>query len=134
MDLNNLPPELDRKLQIIGFSEEVEAEDEKRRKCTTFGYNRGGLPIMVLWMALPFFASGLAIVGLAIYAPTSGTYMSTSPLPWFAILPPFILAPVIPFLFLKLRYALRAFAFVLVVFVAIILLCGLGDSITGAVL
>lgn len=134
MDFNDLPPETQDRIRMIGFRSEIEEEDERRRLCTTFGYNRGGLPIMVLWMMLTLFASGVAIVGLAIYAPSHNTYMSTSSLPWLTIVPPLILIPLIPFLFLKLRYAVRATAIVLAIFLMVILAVGVGDKILGAVI
>ena len=68
MDPDNLPKDLQDELTMIGHRAEIEVEDDKRRQCTNFGYNRGGVQTMVLWMALTLVASVVGIFVLAFMA------------------------------------------------------------------
>lgn len=132
MDFDNLPRETQERLMMIGHRSEIEVEDDRRRKSTQLGYRLGGTLGLTIACFGMVFATGFAITGLAFAAPSLNATLATSPLFWGCFLP-MALIPVLPFVFLKVRYALKALAFIIVVLVVVGLLASLGTSIEGAI-
>jgi len=108
--------EYERTSQMINFSAEVEIEDEKRRQCTAFGYKHGGSLTMGILMFTTFIVAAISVLGLLIFIAGRGTSMSTNPLFWVLAVSPFVIILPIPFLFLKLKYALRVMMFVIALY------------------
>lgn len=103
----------------------IEAEDAKRRQCTRLGCRLGGKLGLTISMMAMVFVSVITVVILSAKASSLDMQMITSPLLWLCFLP-LILIPVAPFLFLKLRYALKALLVVLAILATVGLLANLG--------
>jgi|GEM_PF-3967863 hypothetical protein len=132
MKFDELPRETQERIMMIGHLAEIEVEDDKRRQSTRLGYRLGGTLGLTIACFGMVFATGFAVIGVAIVAPSLDTRMSTSPLFWLCFLP-MALIPILPFLFLKLRYALKGLAIVVAILVVVGLLAGLGTWIEGAI-
>lgn len=132
MKFDDLSRETQNELAMIGHRSEIEVEDDKRRQSTRLGYRLGGTLGLTIACFGMVFATGFAVIGLAFAAPSLDTTLATSPLFWGCFLP-MALIPILPFVFLKVRYALKALAFIIVVLVVVGLLAGLGTSIEEAV-
>ncbi len=133
MKFDELPKDVQDEIQMIGHRSEIEVEDDKRRQCTRFGYRFGGTMGLFITMVAMVFITGFAIVGLAIAAPSLDTRMSTSPLFWLCFTP-IALIPIVPFLFLKLRYALKGLVITVAIFLVVALLVGAGTKIEGFIM
>lgn len=115
MDASDRPSEI----EITAFSADIDEENHRRRYCSGFGYRHGGTWNMVIWMVVMIILAGCLVWGLAFAAPGSGTTLVASPLFWVALLP-MLAVPIVPFLFLKLRYALLAIAIMTAIVVVVI--------------
>lgn len=131
MSFAELPREKQEQIMMISHRCEIDVEDDKRRQSTRIGYRLGGTVGLTTACFGMVFASGFAVIGLAIAATSLETTLSTSPLFWLCFLP-ITLIPILPFVFLKTRYALKALAIVIVVLVVVGILAGLGASVQGA--
>lgn len=127
----DLPRKKQEELIMLGHRLEIEAEDEKRRQCTRFGYRFGGLAGLCAALGGMVVLASVLVIVLAFVAPSLDTTSSTSLLFWcFA---PIALIPILPFVFMKPRYALRQLMFIVIVFAIIGLLAGLGSLVEDAI-
>lgn len=133
MSFDDLPKDVQHDLHAMVFRAEIEADEADRRMFTTFGYNRGKMPALFLWLYVPFVLSAFTIIGLVVFDVPHDASLVTSPLLWWVILPPFALLPVTLFLFLKLRYVVRAIGIIITVAVVLTLMLALLHTIMGAV-
>lgn len=120
MLFEDLPEETQHDIHVLGYQAEIEDENDKRLQCTRLGYRLGGRVGMVICMVCLLYLSGAFALALVMNSPTG---MAMNPLFWLIFLPA-ALIPFVPFVFLKLRYAVRAFAFVILVFIITLMLLG----------
>ncbi len=128
---DNLPKGIQDEVQARIFRYEIEADEDDRRMFTTFGYNRGRMPALFVWLFAPIVVAGLTIIGLAGFYPES---ISATSLLWWIIIPPFALLPVTPFVFLKVRYAMRALGIIIAILVVMVLVFAMFNAIMRAIL
>lgn len=132
MSFDDLPKEKQEALIMLGHRLEIEAEDDKRRQCTRFGYRFGGSAGLAAAVGGMVVLSGILVIALAFVAPSLNTTLATSPLFW-GCFAPLALIPFLPFLFMKPRYAFKPLAFIVIVFVVVGLLSGVGVWVEGVV-
>ncbi len=131
MEFEDLPREKQEALMMLGHRLEIEIEDDKRRQCTWFGYRFGGLAGLAGAVGGMVVLSAVLVIVLAFVAPSLNTTLATSPLFWWCFAP-LALIPILPFVFMKPRYALWPLTFIMIVFVVVGLLTGLWVWIENA--
>lgn len=130
MSFDHLPQEKQESLMMLGHRLEIEVEDDKRRKCTRLGYRFGGTVGLAATVVAMLTLSAILVFALAFAAPSLDVQLSTSPLFW-GCFAPMALIPILPFVFMKPRFALAPLAFIITVLVVVGLLAGGGVWLEG---
>ena len=65
MSFDDLPKEKQEALIMLGHRLEIEAEDDKRRQCTRFGYRFGGSAGLAAAVGGMVVLSGILVIALA---------------------------------------------------------------------
>ncbi|MDT4851516.1 hypothetical protein FQZ97_856980 [compost metagenome] len=116
--LDDLSPERREEVERTIAEAGRQSDEHMRRVCSSFGYKHGYYWAMITWITLTLFVSFLGIMGFALFAPTQEMSFQAKISIMNGILSfSCLIIPVLLFVFLKARYAIRVLGVLVVVII-----------------
>lgn len=114
--LDDLSPERREEIKRLTAEAGRQSDAHMRRVCTAFGYRHGSYWAMITCITLTLFVTFVGVMGFALFAPTDEMTFSAKISIMGGILSfSCLIIPVLLFVFLKARYALRVLGVLVVV-------------------
>jgi|GEM_PF-6970960 len=116
--LDDLSPERREEVEHITAEAGRRSDEHMRRVCSSFGYKHGYYWAMITWITATLFVTLVGIMGFALFAPTQDMSFQTKiGIMNVTLSVSLLIIPVLLFVFLKVRYALRALGILIVVII-----------------
>ena len=128
--LNDLSPEQRTEIKRITEEAERQSDEHMQRVCSPFGYKHGNYWAMIAWSFTSLFAAVAGAIGFALFAPIQEiAFQSKINILLGIASVPCLIIPILLFVFLKARYALRVLGVMIVVVIIGQLLFGMIDPL-----
>jgi hypothetical protein len=117
--LDDLSPERRENVERTIAEAGRQSDEHMQRVCSSFGYKHGGYWAMCMWIMATLIFSVFAVIGLALYV-SSGhtmTFQEKLGVMGWMVYPPFVIVPVLIFIFMKLKYAVRVLGVMIVLLI-----------------